>query len=135
MDVWGPSVKEEEMAKYNIDERGIRDDLVVVVSSDAFGAGSEELGKTLMKTYMYSMTEADVKPHTMVFINNGIFLTVEGSPVLEHVQALAGAGVTIYSCGACLNYHGLEDKLAVGEVTNMYSVVELMNDAGSVIKL
>lgn len=123
------------MAEYNVDDRGIRDDLVVVVGSDAFGSGAEELGKNLMKTYLYSMTEADVKPHTMVFINNGVFLTTEGSPVLEHLQALAEGGVTIFSCGACLNYHGLEDKLAVGEVTNMYSVVELMNGSGNVIKL
>ncbi len=123
------------MTEYIIDERGIRDDLVVVVGSDAFGSGSEELGKNLMKTYLYSMTEADVKPHTMIFINNGVLLTVEDSPVLEHLQALAGSGVTIYTCGACLNYHGLEAKLAVGEVTNMYSVVELMNSSGNVIKL
>lgn len=123
------------MSEYNVDHRGIRDDLVVVVSSDAFGDGDLELGKNLMKTYVYSMTEADVKPHTIIFINNGVLLAVEGSPVLDHILALSEAGVRIYSCGACLNYHGLEDKLAAGEVTNMYSIVELMNSSGNVIKL
>lgn len=123
------------MAECKVDERGIRRGLVVIVGSDAFGSGVEELGKNLMKTYLYSMTEADVKPQLMAFINNGVFLTVQDSPVLEHIQALADSGVEVYSCGACLNYHQLEDKLAVGAVTNMYSIVEWMNGAESVIKL
>lgn len=126
---------EGNMAEYNVNEKGIRDDLVVVVGSDAFGSGEETLGKSLMKTCLYSMAEADVKPHAMIFINSGVFLTVEDSPVLDHLHALAEAGVEIYSCGACLDYYGLADKLAAGEVTNMYSVVELMNSSGSVIKL
>ncbi|MFQ9444784.1 MAG: hypothetical protein ACLR01_08515 [Vescimonas sp.] len=43
-------------------------------------------------------------------------------------------GVEIRTCGTCLNYYGLTDKLAVGSVTNMYDIVETMTSAGKVIR-
>ena len=38
-------------------------------------------------------------------------------------------GVEILTCGTCLNFYGITDKLQVGEVTNMYSIVEKMTQA------
>ncbi len=61
-------------------------------------------------------------------------LTVEGSPVLEDLRKLADAGVEIYSCGTCLNHYGLTEKLAIGEVTNMYVIAQKQLEARVVVR-
>ncbi|HAA34167.1 MAG TPA: sulfurtransferase-like selenium metabolism protein YedF, partial [Firmicutes bacterium] len=65
----------------------------------------------------------------LFFLNSGVFLTTEGSPVLEELSQLAAEGVEIFSCGTCLDYYNLKDKLRVGQVTNMYDSVESMQSA------
>ena len=107
---------------------------VVVVSSDKMGEGSEELGGILIKSFFYALTQQDELPATVLFYNGGAKLTVEGSPVLEDVKNLAAAGVKVFTCGTCLNFYGLGDKLAVGEVTNMYDIVDKCSKADLIIK-
>ncbi len=107
--------------------------IAVLIASDTMGTGSEELGQNLMKSYIYSLTEVDEKPSTMMFLNGGVKLTTKGSEVLESLKLLEAEGVEILSCGACLNYFKLEDMLEVGEVTNMYYNVEVMHGADDTI--
>ena len=107
--------------------------IVVMIATDSIGSGYEELGHNLMRSYIYSLTEVDVKPKTMMFLNKGVYLTTEGSPVLDLIGQLEDEGVEILSCGACLDYYGLNDKLKAGSVTNMYSNVELMHEADNTI--
>ena len=95
-----------------------RDNTVVVVSSDRMGEGNDELGKVL----------------TMLFYNGGATLTAEGSDSLEDLKSLEAQGVEIMTCGTCLDYYGLKEKLQVGTVTNMYSIVETMAKAGRIVK-
>ena len=110
-------------------------DLVIVIATNCFGEGPKELGENLMKSYLYAQTEVSPKPKTIIFNNSGVFLTTEGSPVEDSLKALEADGVEILICGACLNFYGLTDKLIVGSVTNMYTIVEIMNNAGNTIKL
>ena len=109
--------------------------LVVQISSNTYGSESDGLGENLIKAYVYALTETSVKPKTILFINKGVFLTTEGSPVLDSLQALEAEGVEILSCGACLNFFGLEGALQIGGVTNMYAMAELMCNAGGFIKV
>lgn len=111
-----------------------RDNLVVVVSSDRMGSGNDELGKVLIKGFIFAVTQLDTLPKTMLFYNGGATLTTEGSDSLEDLKSLEAQGVEIMTCGTCLDYYGLKDKLAVGSVTNMYSIVETMAKAGKIIK-
>lgn len=53
-----------------------------------------------------------------------MYLTVSGSQVLEDLLELENMGVEIFSCGTCLDYFQLKDRLAVGKVTNMFDTVE-----------
>ena len=108
--------------------------LVVAVDTDAMGRGSEELGKTLMKGFLFAVGQLPVPPRTMLFYNGGARLTVEGSDSLEDQKKLEEQGVEILTCGTCLNYYGLTEKLAVGAVTNMYTIVEKLAGAGKVVK-
>lgn len=109
-------------------------DKVVVLSSDVMGAGDDELGATLMKAFVFALTQQDELPATILAYNGGVKLTVEGSPVLDDLKKLAEAGVEILSCGTCLNHYGISDKLAVGEVTNMYVIVEKQLNARVVVR-
>lgn len=109
-------------------------DYIVVIDTDVMGHGSEELGKNLLKTFIYSLTEQDVLPKRVIFYNGGAPFVAEGSDALEDLQTLADNGVEIYACGACLNYFELTDKVKVGEVTNMYRIVEMMRQAPRIVK-
>ena len=111
-----------------------RTDTVVAIASDKMGEGAEELGKTLLKAFVFSLTQQDKLPKTMLFYNGGARLTCAGSPMLEDLKALEAEGVEIMTCGSCLNLYGLTETLAVGGVTNMYVIVEKMLAAGNVVK-
>ena len=108
--------------------------LVIQVSSDAMGAGSDELGRNLMKAFIYAVTQQDELPATMLFYNGGAHLTCEGSPALDDLKALAEQGVEILTCGTCLNHYGIADKLAVGEVTNMYVICQKLEQASCIVR-
>ena len=109
-------------------------DFVVAVDTATMGRGNDELGKVLMKGFLFAVTQLDELPKTMLFYNGGATLTTEGSDSLEDLKSLEAQGVTIKTCGTCLNYYGLTEKLCVGEVTNMYDIVETMAKASKVIK-
>ena len=111
-----------------------RGSLVVAVDTDVMGRGSEELGKTLMKGFLFAVSQLPELPKTMLFYNGGARLTTEGSDSLEDLKKLEAQGVEILTCGTCLNYYGLTEKLAVGGVTNMYTIVEKLAGASKVIK-
>ena len=111
-----------------------RTDTVVVIASDQMGDGAKELGKTLLKAFVFSLTQQDKLPKTILFYNGGAYLTCEGSPMLEDLKALEAEGVEIVTCGTCLNFYGLTEKLQVGTVTNMYVIAEKMLNAGNVVK-
>jgi len=108
---------------------------VYLITKDTLGHGSEELGAVLMKAFLYTLLETEPLPRTLLFINSGVRLATEESPLLGHLQTLAGRGVNILSCGTCLDYFALKERLAVGEVTNMYSIVAELGAAAKAITL
>ena len=109
-------------------------DFVIAVDTATMGRGNDELGKALMKGFLFAVTQLDELPKTMLFYNGGATLTTEGSDSLDDLKSLEAQGVTIKTCGTCLNYYGLTEKLKVGEVTHMYDIVETMAKASKVIK-
>ena len=109
-------------------------DLIVVVDSDRMGSGNDALGKVLIKGFIFAVTQLDTLPKKIIFYNGGATLPVEGSDSLEDLKSLEAQGVEILTCGTCLDYYQLKDKLAVGSVTNMYAIVEAMAEAGKIIK-
>ena len=108
---------------------------VILIGSDKLGEGDAKLGGALMKSYIYALTEAGIKPEGMLFLNAGVRLTTEGSDVIESIKKLEEQGTEILSCGTCLEFYGLSGKLLVGNVTNMYTIVEKMNGSSNTIKL
>ena len=132
MDAAGASAPAEDPAPACIPD--LRQRTVVAIGSASMGQGSDELGAILMKGFLYALTQQERLPDTILFYNGGSTIPVEGSVSLEDLRTLEAMGVEILTCGTCLNYHGLTDKLAVGAVTNMYDIVEKLTKAGKVIR-
>ena len=113
------------------DKRG---NTVVAIASERMGHGNDELGKVLMKGFIYALSQLDELPQTILFYNGGATITCEESPSLEDLKNMEAQGVEILTCGTCLDYYGLKEKLAVGSVTNMYTIVEKLYQADKIIK-
>ena len=111
-----------------------RGDLVVAVGSNCMGNGKEALGKTLMKGFLYAVSQLPTLPKTMLFYNSGAYLTCAGSDSLEDLKFMEAQGVEIRTCGTCLDFYKLKETLAVGSITNMYAIAETLAAAGKVIK-
>jgi len=108
---------------------------VFFITSSALGSGSQELGEILMRSFIYVIKEHRPLPARIFFLNSGVYLTTEGSTVLEDLLELEKMGVAILSCGTCLDYYRLKEKLQVGKITNMYDTVESLCAATKCISL
>jgi selenium metabolism protein YedF len=108
---------------------------VMLIASDRFGDGPEELGRLLMKNFINTLVEVAEAPDRILFVNSGVLMTIEGSEVLEALANLGNRGVEIASCGICLDFFKCKDKLRAGTVTNMFTIVESMLRAGLVIRV
>ena len=107
---------------------------IVVLSSEYMGEGDEQLGKTLMKGFIFALTKIEQLPKKIILYNGGARLSAEGSDSLEDLKFLESQGVEILTCGTCLSYYNIAEKLCVGSVTNMYAIAEIMFAATKIIK-
>lgn len=129
-----------EITKSNSKTKGNNDmsnnkTLTIVVGSDKLGNGDDALGEALMKSYMFALSEASEIPNNLLFLNSGVRLVIEDSLTLDSIKKLKDRGVNIQSCGLCLDFYKIKDKVAVGEITNMYAIIEMMNNSNKTIKL
>ncbi|MBR6518385.1 MAG: sulfurtransferase-like selenium metabolism protein YedF [Oscillospiraceae bacterium] len=112
----------------------IKKGLTVVLSADVMGSGEEKLGKSLMKAFVFALTKQDNLPETVLCYNKGAFLSCEYADTLEDLKTLEAEGVNILTCGTCLDFYGIKEKLAVGSVTNMYEIVEKMEKSRWIVR-
>ncbi len=108
--------------------------VVVYINSHLMGGGDEALGAFLMKAFLKTLLDLDVKPNRLILINSGVQLASEGSKVLDSLIALSEKGVEILSCGSCLDFYGLKGKLRVGVVSNMVEIIQSMMEADRLIR-
>lgn len=113
----------------------VRGEKILLIGSDSLGDGPEELGRLLLKNFIHTLLEVNKLPDRIVFLNTGVFLTAEGSDVLEALDKLENMGVDILSCGLCLDFFMLKSKLKVGITTNMLSIAESLLTAQLVIRI
>ena len=136
----GESLSEEKQRETEEPEcpdcrtEGIRPGLTAVISSEAMGQWDDRLGKILMKSFLFALTQQDILPETVLLYNGGAFLSCEGSESLEDLKKLEELGVEILTCGTCLDFYGLKEKLAVGGISNMYEIVEKQCRAHTILR-
>lgn len=107
---------------------------VVVLSSNKMGTGDDKLGVKLMKAFIFALTSQDDVPDKVICYNSGAYLTTEDPDTIRDLKRLEEAGAVVMTCGTCLDFYGLKDKLQVGVVSNMYDIVEAQMQAASVIR-
>ncbi len=108
--------------------------VVVYVNSNLLGVGEEALGTILMRSFLKTLLDLKPIPSKLIFINSGVRLTTEGSEVLETLNTLSETGVDILSCGTCLDFYGLKEKLKVGIISNMYDIAQSLLEADRLIR-
>ncbi|MBF0102077.1 MAG: sulfurtransferase-like selenium metabolism protein YedF [Desulfobacterales bacterium] len=117
------------------DEKAELKKIMVMCASDRIGFGDDELGLKLMISFIKTLKEMGPELWRLVFVNNGVKLTIEGSEVLQILQDYDKQGIHILVCGTCLTHYNLLEKKKVGETTNMLDIVTAMQLADKVINL
>jgi selenium metabolism protein YedF len=114
--------------------RGDKRQVVVYINSQFLGVGEDTLGTLLMRAFLKTLLDQEVQPYRIIFINSGVRLTSEGSEVLETLKTLSEKGAEILSCGTCLDFYGLKEKLKVGVISNMYDILRTLTEADQIIR-
>ncbi len=110
------------------------ENIVVSIGSDKMGEGEDELGKILIKGFIYALTEAETLPKTVLLYNKGVLLASTFEDTVKDLKVLEARGVEILSCGTCANFYHVQDQIKVGTLTNMYTILERQMKAAKVIK-
>ena len=108
--------------------------VVVYLNSHLLGVGDEALGSILMRSFLKTLLDLDTKCFRLILINSGVRLASEGSEVLETLKALSEEGVEILSCGTCLDFYGLKEKVRVGVVSNMVEIAQSLLKADRLVR-
>jgi selenium metabolism protein YedF len=109
--------------------------IMVMVATDRMGRGDDELGKMLMINFIKTLQEMGPELWRLVFVNNGVKLTIEGAETLADIKELEREGLQILVCGTCLDHFNLLKKKQVGVTTNMLDIVTAMQVANKVINI
>jgi selenium metabolism protein YedF len=107
--------------------------ILVFIATDRMGFGDDDLGRKLMISFVKTLGEMGDDLWRLVFVNNGVKLTITGSPVLETLQEYEQQGISILVCGTCLAHFDLLKAKQVGDTTNMLDIVTSLQLARKVI--
>jgi len=116
-----------------VKEESPSSNITVYVHLDRMGQGDDDLGRILIKGFIKTIKDVDPKPRRMIFVNSGIFLTTEGSEVINALRELEETGIEILSCGTCLDFFNRKDKLEVGLASNMFDITSALMQSDKVV--
>ncbi|MDR3320210.1 MAG: sulfurtransferase-like selenium metabolism protein YedF [Desulfovibrio sp.] len=108
---------------------------VVLITADSMGRGADDLGRLLIKGFIFSLTQLNPLPEAVIFLNGGARLTTEGANTVPDLKTLEEKGTGIYTCGTCANYYKLTESLAVGSIVDMMNIVQRLGKASVVITI
>ncbi|MCL2459186.1 MAG: sulfurtransferase-like selenium metabolism protein YedF [Desulfobulbus sp.] len=128
----GPGQQIDDLATYRC-ETPAAPRLVYVISSDSMGRGSEELGWALLQTYIQTIKEIKPLPDKILFYNSGVKLVTAASGALNVLEQLQDQGVEILVCGTCLDFLQLKSAMRVGQISNMYAIMDAMASADKLV--
>lgn len=109
--------------------------ILILIASDTFGSGDDDLGTKLMVAYLKTLKEIGTDLWQLIFVNGGVKLTTGSSPVLEELQEYEKSGVILLACGTCLEHFNLTEEKKVGGTTNMLDIVMASQLADKVVTL
>ncbi|WP_163340483.1 sulfurtransferase-like selenium metabolism protein YedF [Desulfopila sp. IMCC35008] len=109
--------------------------ILVLVTGDSIGSGDPSLGSKLMVSYLKTIKEMGDELWQLIFVNKGVTLTIDTSPVLAELKEYEDNGVIVLACGTCLEHFCLTDRKKVGGTTNMLDIVTATQLADKVITI
>ena len=108
-------------------------DYIVVIKSDVMGQGDSQLGQILLRAFVNSLKEAALLPKAILLYNSGIKIALTGTDTAASLQELEEKGVAIIACGTCVDYYEVKNQLAVGMISNMFTLTRYMSEAGHIV--
>ena len=128
------STNEEEYCAPEVAFPPRRRNTVVAVTSEKMGSGDDELGAKLMVTFFRTLVMTEPAPASVVFYNSGVKLAMDDSPLLDFIKELMAKGTSVYLCTTCINHFNIKGRLPVGSFSDMYQILNLLNDADHIIR-
>ena len=107
----------------------------VFVGKDYIGEGNQELGNSLMKMFFFTLSQSSDIPKYILFMNAGVKLPLLDEQIIEHLKVLEDKGVEILICGTCVNFYNITEPLKIGNISNMYDILQKMQIVQKVITL
>jgi len=108
---------------------------VYFITTNSLGQGSPDLGQVLIKSLFTTLAEMDPPPAALLFLNTGVFLTCDGSDVMSQLGKMHSSGSSVLSCGTCLEYYKIKDKIKIGSVSNMFEINNWLSGPHMVITI
>ena len=116
------------------EQSGTQKKVLVYVDTETMGRGDDGLGRVLMRSFLSTLKELEVRPWRIVFVNAGVRNVVADSEYLGILKEIEALGVEVIACGTCLDYFHLKDSVAVGRTSNMFEILTSFNEATNVIR-
>lgn len=107
--------------------------ITIYITSEYLGQGDDELGSVLMGAYFETLNHFADKISHIILVNSAVKLAVEGSAVLDYFQELEKMDIEVLACGTCLNFYKIKDKLQLGAVSNMFTILDILAKSDKVL--
>lgn len=116
------------------EKAGEQKKVLVYVDTETMGRGDDGLGRILMRSFLNTLKELEIRPWRVIFLNAGVRNVTADSEYLGILKEIEELGMEIIACGTCLDYFHLKDKVAVGRISNMFEILTSFNEATNVIR-
>ena len=105
-----------------------------VCTSLAIGS-DRQLGKVLLETYIYTLSELEFLPKSIILFNEAVLLTLPISDCCLYLKRLQDRGVEILVCDTSANYYDIVKRIQVGKLIGMKSIIEKQLGATKIINI
>ena len=124
----------KKVASGEVESASKRDELLaILVAHDVLGGNDKELGEVLMKAFLGCISKLSRRPAVMAFMNEGVKLVLPESSACEYIKELEKAGTKILVCGTCTTHFDITNKIAVGTISNMFEIMEMITGADNTL--
>ena len=94
-----------------------------------------QVGKVLLETYIYTLSELEFLPKSIILLNEAVLLTLPISDCYLYLKRLQDRGVEILVCDTSANYYDIVKKMQVGKLIGMKSIIEKQLGATKLINI
>ena len=105
------------------------------VSSSLSIGNDRQLGKILLETYIYTLSELEFLPKSIILFNEAVLLTLPISDCCLYLKRLQDRGVEILVCDTSANYYDIVRKMQVGKLIGMKTIIEKQLGATKIINI